>query len=278
MSGDLGVGTDVPAMKIHASSNDTPTLRLEQDGTTFEPQTYDVGSWEFGFFIDDITSSTTPFEIDAGAPSGSVFVAGGSGDVGFGTTSPGAPVHILRGTGEPNIRLETLDMAGVRFEMTNSNGEWEFIHGPLGGFNFNRVGHAGNEFIFSTTGNLVIQGSLSQGSSRSIKKDFSPIDSREILSKVAELPLSTWTYKTDKARHVGPMAEDFRSVFGLGIDEKHLAPGDLAGVALAAIQGLNETVTELNATLKEKDERITALEQEMAELRALLADLTSAGH
>jgi hypothetical protein len=194
---------------------------------------------------------------------GTLFVR--SDKVGVGTDNPQAPLHIRTQVGEPNIRLETADNAGVRFELKNAGGEWEFIHGPKGAFNFNRVGVAGNQFVFAQNGNLVIQGVLVQGSSRSIKRNFQPVDSREILARVANLPLSTWGYKTDspRVRHLGPMAEDFSEIFEIGPDPSHVAPSDMAGVALAAIQGLNET-------LQEKDQRIEALEGELAELKALV--------
>ncbi|HSF20312.1 MAG TPA: tail fiber domain-containing protein [Vicinamibacteria bacterium] len=283
--GDLGIGTSTPVVKVHGRNGNTPTMRLEQDGSSgFTPQTWDVAGNEANFFVRDVTNgSRLPLIIRPNAPSSSIDIAP-SGDVGFGTSSPGAPVHIRRTSGEPNIRLETTASAGVRFELVNLGGEWEFIHGPGGNFNFNRVGVAGNQFVFTTVGNLIIQGTLSQSSSRAVKKDFTPIESREILARVAELPLTSWTYKTDNARHVGPMAEDFHSAFGLGADESHLAPGDVAGVALAAIQGLNETVRDqdaqlaalehgVKATLEEKDERIAALEKELAEVKAALAKL-----
>ena len=186
--------------------------------------------------------------------------------VGIGTSTPQSPLHIFQTVGEPDIRMETADTAAVKFELVNSAGEWDFIAGPVGNFNFNRVGVAGNQFIFTTGGNLIIQGTLSQGSSRSTKKDFQPIDGQEVLAKVAELPLSEWSYKQEDVRHLGPMAEDFGSTFGLGNDSAHLAPGDVAGVALAAIQGLN-------GKLEEKEARIESLENQVKELRAMVAEL-----
>jgi len=40
------------------------------------------------------------------------------------------------------------------------------------------------------------------------------------------------------------MAQDFRDAFALGHDEKHITSVDADGVALAAIQGLNEKLEE----------------------------------
>jgi septal ring factor EnvC (AmiA/AmiB activator) len=65
-------------------------------------------------------------------------------------------------------------------------------------------------------------------------------------------------------RHVGPMAQDFQAAFGLnGSDDKHISVVDESGVALAAIQGLNQKLEETRAELKRRD-------VENAELKARL--------
>jgi trimeric autotransporter adhesin len=71
-------------------------------------------------------------------------------------------------------------------------------------------------------------------------------------------------------QHVGPMAQDFHAAFGVGPDDKHIATVDADGVALAAIQGLNQ---KLEQQLKEKDARISALEETVAELREIVSAL-----
>ena len=63
------------------------------------------------------------------------------------------------------------------------------------------------------------------------------------------------------------MAQDFHAAFGLGTDERHIATVDADGVALAAIQGLNE---KLEAEVKAKDARISELEKRLAAIESLL--------
>jgi len=107
-------------------------------------------------------------------------------------------------------------------------------------------------------------------SDRNAKENFVPVDGRSVLAKIAALPLTEWTYKTDPAgtRHIGPMAQDFHASFGLnGSDDKHISVVDESGVALAAIQGLNEKV---EVRRGEKEFRIRKLERENAELRRRL--------
>jgi len=75
---------------------------------------------------------------------------------------------------------------------------------------------------------------------RNAKTDVIPVDSRQIVTKLAQIPLATWRYKSqaEGIRHMGPMAQDFYAAFGLGEDEKYISTIDADGVALAAIQGL----------------------------------------
>ena len=104
--GRLGLGTSTPVVDIHVKSGNTPTNRLEQDGSSgFSPQTWDVAGNEANFFIRDATSgSTLPFRIFPGAPSNALTIEGSTGDVGIGTTSPDANIDI-EDSGGPALRL-----------------------------------------------------------------------------------------------------------------------------------------------------------------------------
>ena len=66
------------------------------------------------------------------------------------------------------------------------------------------------------------------------------------------------------------MAQDFHAAFGIGPDDKHIATVDADGVALAAIQGLNEKV---EVRSQRSEDRIQKLEAENAELKARLEKL-----
>ena len=104
-------------------------------------------------------------------------------------------------------------------------------------------------------------------SDRNAKERFEPVNAREVLEKVTQLPITRWQYKTQAdARHIGPMAQDFHAAFGVGRDEKHITSIDEDGVALAAIQGLNEK-------LEEKATELSRLKSENATLASRLAAL-----
>jgi hypothetical protein len=98
-------------------------------------------------------------------------------------------------------------------------------------------------------------------SDRNAKEAFAPVDPHAILARVVTLPIETWSYKGEHARHLGPMAQDFAAAFGLGADDRHIFPLDAGGVALAALQGLHALVQTQTA-------RLQALEREVAALRA----------
>lgn len=118
-----------------------------------------------------------------------------------------------------------------------------------------------------STGNgayLTNGGVWTNASSRSFKHSLREVDPEQILEKVAALPITTWEYRgSNEGRHLGPMAEDFASAFGLGRDAQHITTVDESGVALAAIQGLNARLERENAALRSS---LDALERRFAVL------------
>ena len=86
-------------------------------------------------------------------------------------------------------------------------------------------------------------------SDRNAKENFKPVNARAVLDKVAALPVSTWNYKaqTNGVRHIGAMAQDFKRAFGVGETDTGINTVDADGIALAAIQGLNQIVQEKDA-------------------------------
>lgn len=110
----------------------------------------------------------------------------------------------------------------------------------------------------STCGYLATGGAWTDSSSPAVKTDIEPIDPDAILETLRDLPVSEWSYIADPpgVRHMGPMADDFYSLFGLGNNDTGIASLDTSGVALAAIQAL--------------DQKVQAQEAEIAALKAKL--------
>ena len=97
------------------------------------------------------------------------------------------------------------------------------------------------------------------------KENRDPVDERQVLNELLEIPIQTWNYITDPdaIRHMGPMAQDFFAAYGLGVDDR-LSAMDVQGVALASVQALHEIVQEKEAQIVELEVRLTELEGRVA--------------
>jgi hypothetical protein len=131
-------------------------------------------------------------------------------------------------------------------------------------------------------GNLrTTTGVIGTISDRSLKTDFAPVDGCAILERLVRLPMQTWRFKdaAPQERHLGPVAQDFHATFGVGLDERTICTVDADGVALAAIQGLNEKVEVRSQKAEDGLRRLMAenaeLKQEVAELRRLMTELSA---
>ncbi|MBL0062616.1 MAG: tail fiber domain-containing protein [bacterium] len=84
------------------------------------------------------------------------------------------------------------------------------------------------------------------------KRDIKLTDIRNVLEKIAELPVKDWEYKseTEGTKHLGPMAQDFWNAFHLGSDSLGIATNDADGVLFAAVKELAKEVVELRAEIQ----------------------------
>jgi hypothetical protein len=100
-------------------------------------------------------------------------------------------------------------------------------------------------------------------SDRASKEIITPVDGREVLARLREMPIRTWSYagQGPAVRHMGPMAQDFAAAYGLGADDKTINPLDANGVALAAIQALYELVNEKDVEIDALKMRLSKLEE-----------------
>lgn len=93
----------------------------------------------------------------------------------------------------------------------------------------------------STLGGLG--GALLMKSSRDWKNDHGTVSIHDVADGVAKIAIHEWSYapgihvpgSLPGQRHVGPMAQDFQQVFGLG-DGRHINVIDAFGVCMAALK------------------------------------------
>lgn len=126
-----------------------------------------------------------------------------------------------------------------------STGTNQFLVRAQGGVYFTKGDSVASipagRFINTETGaHLTTGGTWTNSSSRVLKTAFTAVDPGRILDKVLAMPLTTWEYikAPEAGRHLGPVAEDFHALFGLGDRGDEISTSDAGGVALAAIQGL----------------------------------------
>lgn len=200
----------------------------------------------------------------------------GTGTYGDYATVPG---------GRNNAASGDYSLAAGRRAKANHNGSFVWADSV----NANFASSANNEFnvrasggvrLFSnagaTTGVRLAPGSgtWSSLSDRAAKTNVIAADGRQILERLTAIPIATWNYKSQDSsiRHMGPMAQDFAAAFGVGEDDQHITTVDADGVALAAIQGLNEKFED---ALKQKDAEVGELKTRLHSLEKILHTLAT---
>jgi hypothetical protein len=212
---------------------------------------------------------------------GNCSIGGGVGNVaaGFSSTVPGGNLNTAAGSyslsaGRRGKALDDgtfvwADSTDSDFSSAATN---EFAVRATGGVRF-VSGVDSNGTPVSGVSLPSGSGSWTTLSDRNAKTHFAPVNPRELLDRLARLPIQEWNYRSQSelVRHIGPTAQDFHAAFTFGEDDKHIATVDANGVALAAIQGLNRKLEE---RLKEKEVELEALKQRLAAIEKLLASPT----
>jgi hypothetical protein len=118
-------------------------------------------------------------------------------------------------------------------------------------------------------------GSWTSLSDRNTKENFRPVNPRAVLDKLVALPVSTWNYKSqpDVVRHIGPTAQDFKGAFDVGESETGITGIDADGVALAAIQGLNQKLEDQAVELEARERELNSLKARLSALEEIVTKL-----
>jgi hypothetical protein len=279
--GRVGVRTAVPVLDVHVLSSNTPALRQDQSNTSgFTAQTWDIAGNEANFFVRDVTGgSHLSLRIRPGAPHASLDIAG-NGDVGMGTPRPAASLNLRRAngtgtllvdnTGTPaaaaRVQMELQNNGAIAARLAHSTGTAYWTqHTTATAVGLAPNGSGSNAVSVQANGNLVVAGTLSQGSSRTLKHDITFVPVHAILDEVAQLPVYAWRYLGDltASLHLGPMAEDVHHRFKVGDSPRTLAPSDVAGLAAATVQALHQKLAAKDEELLALAQRLSALERQV---------------
>lgn len=168
----------------------------------------------------------------------------GDGRLGLGTTTPGTKCEIL--AAGDNLRLRRSSIAYMDFGISTS--------GTL----IMERNYNGTIYNGATCNGLV----WSDVSDRNMKENIRGINTAELLDKIEQLPITIWNYigQDPDVLHIGPMAQDFYSIFRLGDNDRTISSLDPAGISLAAIQ-------ELIRQNKEQEQKISAQEWNFEQLQ-----------
>jgi hypothetical protein len=105
-------------------------------------------------------------------------------------------------------------------------------------------------------------------SDSTFKENIRPVDGDDILDKISELDITRWNYESQDAsiEHIGPMAQDFHRLFGVGDNNTTISTIDPDGISLAAIKALIEKNDDLEESNEELRERLVRLERLVEQL------------
>lgn len=151
------------------------------------------------------------------------------------------------------VATSDLQFARLRFK-ESFRPIWDIaVGGELNQMNF-FAQNIGNVMTLRTNGNLSIKGTLTQGSSRTLKENITELSSKEALETLVNLNPVKFSYKADqeKANHIGFIAEDVPDLVAVP-DRKGLNAMDIVGVLTKAVQEQQKTILALT-------EKVAALE------------------
>ncbi|MCG8462769.1 MAG: hypothetical protein MI919_41315 [Holophagales bacterium] len=281
--GDIGVKTKDPVVDIHVVEGNTPTLRLEQDGSDgFASQTWDLAGNEANFFLRDVTNgSELPFRVKPGADSNSVFIDEIS-RVGFGVgdNGPDQDWHMRSTDGDGQLLIEETNASAVQrvildvknsgrptiqmHDTSNSN-RWVFSITDANGFEISRAGSMAQEFVLDSSGNLTLNGTLTTGSN-TLYPDYVFEEGYELM------PLDQVESFIQANGHLPNVKSEEDVELGKRINMTDLSISLLEKVEELTLYTIDQhkTIGSQQSTIESQNEQIRKLEERLSALEASL--------
>jgi hypothetical protein len=193
------------------------------------------------------------------------FLIRASGGVGIGTASPIGPFHVRPASGIPAITMQ---------HVSNANG-WSL---GVTGTNTLSVRYGANVTTQAEVGFFATNGAYTATSDRRLKRDIERLE--DGLAAVLALRPSTYRFTAeaeDAPRSIGLIAQEVQPILPELVREGDgylgISYGEIAVLAIAAIQEQQEIIDGQAAALAARDAELEALRDRQAELEARLASL-----
>jgi len=276
--GRIGLGTSIPYVELHVKDGDSPTLRLDQDGSSgWTAQSWDMCGNETNFFIRDVTNgSKLCLRIQPNTPSNTLCMRS-SGFVGIGTWSPEYKLHVET-TGENAIfAIERTD--GAQFKLSavtnkvqigsQSNHDVRFTTNNIARMAITAAGNVGigtnsptHLLDVGTSGAYCNGGAWVDGSSRAFKTDIRTLDGDEAARAVMNLEPVRFRYKQDQSEEfLGFIAEDVPELVAMK-NRKGMTAMDVTAVLTKTVQRQQRTIEKQQELLESLRRRLEVLEAE----------------
>ena len=285
-TGRVGLRTSTPVLDVHVNTSNTPAHRLEQNSSGgFTAQTWDIAGNEANFFVRDVTGgSRLPFRIRPGAPTSSIDIAA-SGNVGIGTASPQRLLHVGSG-GDASLAFASITPMVVTLNGTtnlavrDSTNDVEAMvlafsggvqMGSITNHKFALMTNNTTRVTIDTSGNfgigtpsplgkLDVNGSIFQrGAVLFADYVFEPTYTLESIEEHADF---MWNNKHLPAVGARKVDEQGREIVEIGARMRGL---------LEELEKAHIYISTLNVKVTEKDDAVTKLERQNAELAERLA-------
>jgi hypothetical protein len=258
--GRVGLGTSIPYVELHIVDGDSPTVRLDQDGSSgWAPQSWDLCGNETNFFLRDVTNgSKLCFRVQPNTPSNTLCLKS-DGKVGIGTWSPAYTMEVETTGVNAEIAVERTSgatnfiSAGASYGFfgtttnhplrMNVNGSWRMQL------------NADNSLTMASGATCTAGGVWTSTSSREAKENIKNLTTDEAIEALDGLTPVKFNYKAEKEEeYVGFIAEDVPELVS-SKDRKHMTPMDVVAVLTKVVQEQQKTIAELKKKITELEKK-----------------------